>query len=277
MSQLGERYVASGRLTWYLQEAGAGPGVLLVHGAGSSADSFRALMPLLAARHRVIAVDLPGHARTRAREGFQADLPHVAAALGELLSTISFEPRLVVGHSAGAAILARMALDELIAPAVVVGLAAALLPFQGPARVLLPSAARALAGSGWAPLVFARTSTDASVERIVRSTGSRLDAAALAHYQRLARQPAHVAGVLSMLSRWDLTTLPAELERLRPPLLLIAGQNDRAVPAQQLLALAQRLPNARCQVVEAAGHLLHEDRPDAVGALVMKELSDNAY
>jgi magnesium chelatase accessory protein len=265
------RFVSSGRLTWYLQEAGAGPGVLLVHGAGASADSFRALLPRLAVRHRVIAVDLPGHARTRAHPEFQPRLAHVAAALGELLSQLSFEPDLVIGHSAGAAILVRMALDGLISPSLVVGLAAALVPFSGAANVLFPAAARALASSSLAPLLLSHGLTDARVERLVKATGSTLDRASLAHYQRLAQQPAHVAGVLAMLSQWDLTTLPDELEHLRVRLLLIAGQNDRAVPAPQLVAIARRLTNARCRVVSCAGHLLHEEQPEAVLELLGAE------
>jgi magnesium chelatase accessory protein len=272
VSVLRERYVSSGSLTWYVQEAGAGPGLLLVHGTGASSDSFRALIPLLAHRFRVLAVDLPGHARTRALREFTLDLPHIAAALGELLATLSFEPQLVIGHSAGAAILIRMALDGLISPALVVGLAAALVPFEGPANVVFPAAARALASSRLAPLLIAMASTDENVERMVGSTGSRLDRVSLVHYQRLAQQPEHVAGVLSMLSRWDLAALPKQLERLQPPLLLIAGQKDKAVPAEQLHTLARRLPNARYRVLPHAGHLLHEEQPVEVAALVTKEL-----
>src|SRR5688500_3256839 len=42
------------------REAGAGPVVLLVHGWPTSSYLWRNVMPAVAARHRVVALDLPG-------------------------------------------------------------------------------------------------------------------------------------------------------------------------------------------------------------------------
>ncbi|MBL6430924.1 MAG: alpha/beta fold hydrolase [Alphaproteobacteria bacterium] len=44
------------------------PALLLVHGTAASTHSFRDLMPRLSARFRVIAIDLPGHGFTDARD-----------------------------------------------------------------------------------------------------------------------------------------------------------------------------------------------------------------
>ncbi|MDP3235826.1 MAG: alpha/beta fold hydrolase [Myxococcales bacterium] len=268
------RLVRCGAVTWHVQELGDGPGLLLVHGAGSSADSFRALMPLLALRFRVVAVDLPGHARTRVSRAFTPDLPSIARALGELVAALKLAPHTVVGHSAGAAVIARMTLDGAIHPERIVGLAAALVPFDGAAGLLFPSAARLLGASRFAPRLLARAvSAGSTVDRIIEGTGSRLDEPSLAHYRSLASQPGHIAGVLSMLSRWDLAPLQRALPRLRTPVLLIAGERDLAVPLSQQGAVARVLPDARLVVVPGAGHLIHEEVPQRVAALVQK--SDN--
>jgi magnesium chelatase accessory protein len=100
--------------------------------------------------------------------------------------------------------------------------------------------------------------------RIIAGTGSRLDPQALEHYRRLAAQPEHVAGVLAMLSRWDLVPLQRDLARLRTPVLLMAGEGDLAVPLAQLREVATRLPAARLIVVPGAGHLIHEEMPQRV-------------
>lgn len=266
------RLVRCGAVTWHVQEMGDGPGLLLVHGAGSSADSFRALMPLLAPRFRVVAVDLPGHARTRVSRAFTPDLPSIAGALGDLVASLKLAPQTVVGHSAGAAVVTRMTLDGAIHPELVVGLAAALVPFEGAAGLLFPSAARLLGASRFAPRLLARAvSARSMVDRIIESTGSRLDEPSREHYRRLASQPAHVGGVLSMLAQWELAPLQRALPRLKTPVLLIAGDADLAVPLAQQRAIARVLPDARLVVVHGAGHLIHEEVPQRVATLAQND------
>ena len=43
---------------------GAGPPLVLVHGLGGTIENWRALAPPLAAGHRVLVPDLPGHGRS---------------------------------------------------------------------------------------------------------------------------------------------------------------------------------------------------------------------
>lgn len=268
--------VHGGGIKWHVQRCGRGPSLLLLHGTGASADSFSALMPLLAEHFSVIAPDLPGHARTTVPGRFTSDLPSFAAALDGLLSTLEAKPQIVMGHSAGAAVLMRMILDEMIAPSLMVGLAAALVPFQGVASLMFPAAARALAKTSLAPSLIALNATGVAVERVIRGTGSTLDSSALGRYQQLMRQPSHIAGVLSMLSRWNPGATFAELDRLRTPLVLIAGENDRAVPLEQTRQILGRVPHAHLHVVPHAGHLVHEERPAEVLAILLNEIRRQA-
>ena len=97
------RFVEVGGLRWHVQLMGAGPTLLLVHGAGAATHSWRALMPLLARRFRVIAPDLPGHGFSDPLKARELSLPGMARALGALLRAMDVSPRVVVGHSAGAA------------------------------------------------------------------------------------------------------------------------------------------------------------------------------
>jgi pimeloyl-ACP methyl ester carboxylesterase len=69
----------------------------------------------LAQHFRVIAPDLPGHGFTKGRPPNGLTMPGVARALAGLIGELVADPALVVGHSAGAAIAIRMALDGLAA------------------------------------------------------------------------------------------------------------------------------------------------------------------
>ena len=262
------RCVMRGGIRWQIQLQGAGPALLLLHGTGASSDSFAGLMPLLAQHFTVIAPDLPGHAGSTAPPTFEPTLPATSAALGELLAALDVEPVVAVGHSAGAALVARMTLDGIIAPELLVGLGAAMVPLRGMARQVLPRTARLLALTS--KLVPWRIRSARSVERLLSSTGSTLDEPGVERYRALSERRAHVAAVLEMMASWDLEPLFDDLPQLRTPLLLLAGDRDRAVPLRQQEGVAGRVRTARIAVVAGAGHLLHEEQPVAVAALILE-------
>lgn len=110
------QFVAAGGVRWHVQCMGSGP--TLVHGTGAATHSWRDLAPLLATPFILVLPDLPGHGFSRGPGGRVLSLPGMAAALAALLERLHTAPDLVLGHSAGAAILARMCLDRRISPRV---------------------------------------------------------------------------------------------------------------------------------------------------------------
>ncbi len=124
------RFVRAGGIEWHVQEMGQGPKLLLLHGTAASTHSFRALAPLLAPHFTLLIPDLPGHAFTET-PAETLTLPTMRDLVSDLLAELSFAPDLAAGHSAGAAILVRMALDGAFAPRRIVSLNGALLPFPG--------------------------------------------------------------------------------------------------------------------------------------------------
>lgn len=259
------RFVPAGGLCWHVQSMGSGPALLLVHGTGASTHSWRGLAPLLAAHWSVTSMDLPGHGFTRGLPSGGLSLSGMSGAVSELLGALSISPRLVVGHSAGAAIAVRMALDRRIEPCGLISLNGALLPFNHLQGMMFPQLAKLLAALPFAAQVFSWGARDrAAVERLVASTGSRLDDAGVGLYQRLARSPAHIAGVMQMMAQWQLDALARELPGLRTPLLQIVGARDRTVPPGVAERVHALLPAATVLTLPELGHLAHEERPDLV-------------
>jgi magnesium chelatase accessory protein len=259
------RFVEAAGIRWHLQQQGHGPSVVLLHGTGASTHSWRGLAPLLASRCSVLAFDLPGHAFTLGTPNGGLTLPAISAAVATLLAQLSIRPELIIGHSAGAAIAVRMALDKRVVPDTIVSLNGALLPFDPlPALVLAPLA-RVLAATPGVPQLFSWSARRRSaVERLIRSTGSHLDAEGVDLYWRLVRSPAHVAGVLSMMAHWDVAPLARALPELKVPLLQLVGSADRTVPPAHAARVRELLPAARTELLPGLGHLAHEEHPAQV-------------
>ena len=260
--------VEAGGLRWHVQRMGAGPKMLLVHGTGASTHSWRALAPLLATRFDILAPDLPGHGFSDSLRSGVASLPAMSKALHQLLGALDFQPEIVVGHSAGAAILARMCLDGLISPKMLVSLNGAFLPFEGLAGHLFPPMARLLFLNPIAPRLFAWSADKAAVSRLLRGMGSVIEPAGIDQYVRLFANKTHVEGVLAMLANWDLVPLQRDLAKLKTPLALIAAAQDKAVPPETARQIQARLPGARIERLRGLGHLAHEENPALVAELI---------
>ncbi len=286
------RFVEAAGLRWHVQRfpsprPGA-PRALLVHGTGSSTHSWRDVVPLLQPHLELLAMDLPGHAFTSMPTGgtlsSQLSLPGMAGALAKLLSAESFMPDLVIGHSAGAAIGARLCLDGAARPRLLASLNGALLPLGGLAGRVFSPAARLMAVMPGMPRLFAwRAGQEQVLMRLLEGTGSQLDARGRELYRRLAGNPGHVEGALGMMAHWDLPALAEDLPALQVPLLLVVGLLDATVPPQEADRLLERLARtapgrtpAKRVALEGLGHLAHEERPHAVVAPVLAAWQDLA-
>ncbi len=267
------RFVNAGGLRWHVQVMGAGPPMLLAHGTGAATHSWRDVMPLLARHFTVIAPDLPGHAFTSGPSHYRMTLPAMAASLAALMAEMRIAPEIAVGHSAGAAIVARMALDGKIAPRRIVALNGALLPIQGMSGTIFSSIAKTLLLFPLVPWVFAwRAGDRASVERLLTSTGSHIDARGVDLYAKLLRDAGHVGNVLAMMANWELEPLARDLPALGSRLLLVASEGDKAVPISVSEKVAALVPGAELVRQKAFGHLSHEEAPAETVELVLQHV-----
>lgn len=265
------RFVKAGGLRWHIQKFGSdqAPLVLLLHGTGSSTHSWRDVAPLLASHFAVLAVDLPGHAFSSMPRAADQSLPGIAQHIGELLKSLRISPAIVVGHSAGAAIAARMLLDQTIAPAALVSLNGAFTGIPGLAGQIFSPLTRLLASVPMASHLFAWQASDVGmVEQLMRSTGSKLDPVGLKFYSRLVRNIGHVDAALAMLAHWDLEPLEQELHRICEPVWMVAAENDLMVPPEQIRQVSKLLPDARLTMWPSLGHLAHEEKPTLCARLI---------
>ena len=266
------QFVHAGGIRWHLQRMGQGPVMLLLHGTGSGSFSWRGLMPLLAPHFTVVAPDLPGHAFTsRGPEG-ALSLPGMSEGLRALMLQLDLTPQVIVGHSAGAAIAAHMALQhQRMAQSTLIGLNPAWLPLPGVASWLFGPAAKLAAVnplSAWATAKMA--ARPGAVAEWVARTGSTLDAQGLDLYTRVLSDSGHVHGVLSMMAAWRIKPLAARLPQLRNPVFMAIGAQDQTVPPALADEACRLLPQAVQWRQAGLGHLAHEEDPVGTAQQILR-------
>jgi len=263
-------FVISGDLRWHVQRLGRGVPALLIHGTGASSHSWEGLAGDLQRDFALTVVDLPGHGFTQAVPRARMSLDAIARDLGALLGTINCTPEVIVGHSAGAAIAARMVIDACLPPPrLVVSINGAILPWSGLAGVVFPPLARLMASGGFAASLLARRAEQpGQVERMIVGTGGRPPDRSIGFYRKLMERPAHVQAALDMMAMWDLDALARDLAQFSPHLEMIACGEDRAVPAEVAFEVCGRVRGASVTYLRKLGHLAHEEDPGAIAAVV---------
>jgi len=250
---------------WHVQDAGSGDTILLIHGAGGATQSWRGLFPLLAETHHVVAIDLPGQGFTRLGARMRCGLVPVSEDIARLCEDQGWAPKVIVGHSAGAAIA--LQLTQALDPDGVICLNAALDTFQGVAGWLFPLIAKVMAINPAIPPLLAFIAGGPSrVADLLASAGSNIGPEGVALYRRLMTDSAHIDGTLAMMSQWRIDPLLDRLGVITTPVRLIAGEQDGTVPASVSKRAAELLANATLVSVPNAGHLLHEEDPALVAA-----------
>lgn len=262
------RFVDAAGMAWHVQVMGQGPALLLLHGTGAATHSWRDVMPKLAAHYTVVAMDLPGHAFTQPPTRNSLSLPGMAAAVASLLRTLSVEPVRAVGHSAGAAVLVRMAVERLFAPADIISFNGAFFPVTGVAGQFFSPLAKTFANASLVQKLFAKMADRKAVERLLRDTGSKIDAQGITLYQKLFSNEGHIAGTLGMMAAWDLHWVPQDLKNLPVPMTLVFATGDRTIPPARAAEAAKLVPRSSLVEIKGLGHLAHEEDPTGAAAII---------
>jgi pimeloyl-ACP methyl ester carboxylesterase len=247
---------------------GAGPPLVLVHGLGGTIENWRALAPALAARHRVLVPDLPGHGRSSALSE-ASNLDPLSQAALEMAEAEDLRNAVWVGHSLGGVVAVRAA---VLRPDAVRGLvlaaAAGIGSTSRAAQVTLAVLGTVRPGRLVAPFrhELARSRVG---RRLVFGWWGAADSAGLD--PELAE--AFLLGPslhtdTRQAARALLVSDPrAELDRVSCRCLCLWGASDNWVGLQDGMEYARRL-GAPLRTIAGCGHLLIGERPDACLAAI---------
>lgn len=255
-------------LRYAVEETGAGEPLVLLHGFTGCAANWRPLLPRLAERHRVIAIDLPGHGNSGAPGSVaRYKMPRVAADLIELLTRHDATPAHWLGYSMGG----RLALYMAVRQSSVVRSLTLVSATAG-----LANAAKRQARRAADEALAARIERDGVASFVAEWERNPLfaglaglpeEARATLHEQRLSNSPLGLANSLRGMGAGAQPSLWSRLAAMTAPALLIAGQRDTKFVALNE-GLAVSIPNATLRLIPDAGHVVQMEQPEAFLAAV---------
>jgi pimeloyl-ACP methyl ester carboxylesterase len=251
------RSTHAGFQTRELVVTGRGPTVLLLHGFGDSADTWRPVLTLLSeAGQAAIAVDLPGFG--------QAD----PLAKGELVPQLDrfvdaairapsdATGVVVVGNSLGAAAAARAARNKDLPVAAVMTLGVAGIAWKGPtASIGLLAAVLRIVSTLPVPGPVHRTLLRWSLARLLYGDRSAIDPEVVA---RFASDYTNASSTHRLVRLG--VAFKTELDRtrdhggIRCPMTVLHGSRDLLVPVSASRILHEANPGSRLIVLRSAGH-----------------------
>ncbi len=244
----------------YVREDGPrdAPALLLLHGSAATSRSWDALVPLLAASHRVIRVDLPGHGRSAAPADGRYETSLQAAAVGAAMDRLGVARVTVVGHSSGGYMATALAEQrpELVTALVLVNTGPAMDAFLAPDGAALDPAR-------WPP-------SDAEV-RAFASTGFRAGFEVpreLVDELREMSFPALAASMQASVAYLTARSLPERLVSVGKPLLVVFGDQDRRWRPSSAAGY-RVVPDARVEMLPGAGHTPILEEPRRTAALIL--------
>jgi len=235
-------------------EAGSGPTLVFLHGAGDNAGTWAKVAPKFARRYHVVLVDLPGHGESSPAAG-SLKMETVVRDLGGVLAALPC-PCVVVGNSLGG----WLAMVEAVnAPARVT-------------RLVVVDGGASVGERPDLPLLVTTREQAAKVWDAILDPGSpRIPGFVLDDVVRQSQQ----GPIGRMIAAGDMKRFlmsEEDLRRFPVPVDLLWGESDRLVPLHYAQRMQAQLPAVRLTTVPRCGHAPQMECPVAFSAALEKIL-----
>ncbi|KUI04003.1 alpha/beta fold hydrolase [Mycobacterium sp. IS-3022] len=243
--------------------------LLLIHGMAGSSETWRAVIPQLSRKYRVVAPDLLGHGQSDKPRG-DYSLGAFAVWLRDLLDELKISRATVVGQSLGGGVAMQFVYQHpdrcqrlvLISSGGLgpdVGWTLRLLSAPGSEFLLPLIAPRAILAAGnrlrnW----FSTAGIQSPRGAEMWSAYSSLADAQTRHaFLRTLRSVVDYRGqAVSALNRLHVAS--------EMPVMAIWGDQDRIIPVDHAYMAQEARPECRLEVLEGVGHFPHVERPSEV-------------
>lgn len=267
------QFIKVEHLKLHYLEMGSGDPILLLHGWPTSAYLWRNLMPTLAEKNRVIALDLPGFGRSDKRLSDSFSFNYQRKMIDGFLSSLGIEKVNLAVHDLGGPL----------------GLFWAVRNPQKVSRITMLNtlvypefswAVKLFGLSTMLPLVRTWMTSPKGIRGAMRfgvvhkDQLSKMD---IEQYQRPFQSKEARKVLLKTVQRLSIKgyhEMAEELPKFKIPIQLIYGKQDKILPdiAETMARVQKDLPQAELTALDDCGHFLQEDKPIEIAHLMSKFL-----
>ncbi len=239
-------------------DEGAGPVIVAVPGLPGSSRDFRWLAPVLTDRFRMIRLDPPGYGASERRTFAAMTTAERAACATDLITQLDLGPVVLIGHSAGGAVVAHVArhAPELVSHAVMIS-------STGPQAHLAGTPMRLLAQ----PLRISavRAMLAPAIRKIYAMQG----------FPRYLTDDERAFALLDAAA-FDFPAHRANLAGMRAPTMVAWATDDPVIPASTFHALAEMVPPGPRLEFSDGGHNVQKTHALEIGEAIAAFCSDLA-
>lgn len=257
----------------HIEQAGSGEPVVLLHGFGASTYAWRKVMPGLAARFHVIAIDLNGFGYTQRPKDFESYTREGQADLVlRVMDALGIDKAHLAGHSYGGGISIWLASRH---------------PERLRSLVLVDSSAPTYANDRRSRLAGLRPVASLALRALLRPGSVRRsllssvydDSLVTPELVREYYDRLRVEGVLDayvgLTAPVRKTPETVRLEEIDVPTLVVWGSNDQLISVHAGSKAARQLPRGELVVLERTGHIPMEERPEELLQVMLPFLERN--
>jgi pimeloyl-ACP methyl ester carboxylesterase len=256
-----DRFVRIGDQLVHVEQAGdRGEPILLIHGFGGSAYSWRKVIPTLAEEHRVFAVDLNGFGYTQRPKSHESYTRAGQARLVlAVMDALGIERAHIFGHSYGGGLTLYLASrhPERFLSMVLVDSSA---PTYSDDRRNRAAGIRPLATLFLRSVALRPGMVAKALRRSYYDDSLVTPELVQAYFDRL-----RIEGVADAYHGLTAPAPPGErvvLEKIGVPALVVWGAQDELISVEGGRRAAARMPRSEFVVIEKCGHLPMEEKPE---------------
>lgn len=237
------------------------PPIIFIHGFVSSVYTFRRIIPLLSEHFSIIAIDLPGFGRSEKSTSFIYTYENYGRLIAACIEHFQLDKVFLVGHSMGGqiALYTTKIIPERIDKLV-------LLSSSG----YLEKAKRWQRYCSYLPFceiavnyVLNKKSVPDNLKNVLYDQ-TLITKELIEEFGRPLKEKNFNKSMMRLLRYREGDLTSEQLKNINKPVLLIWGREDKVVPFHIGTKLNGDLPNAELIAYEKTGHLITEEKSEAV-------------
>lgn len=231
---------------------------VFVNSLGTDFRIWDSVVDLLKPHGSILRFDKPGHGLSEVPEAACSISDYVSDVVG-LLDAFQIDTCVFVGLSIGGVIGQRLAVTH---------------PERIEKLILSNTAPKIGMADGWNDRIATvqqqgiMAISDGVLQRWFPTVFREAHPTELAGYRRMIEQTAPVGYVRACEAIRD-EDLTAQIPQITLPTLCIGGSDDLATPPELVEAMANAIPNARCEIIAGAGHIPCVQMPETVASLIL--------